>query len=106
MNRIILTIIFLVIHTSVAFADNFQIRALSARGSSVFAAYSTVMVFDRNNKLVLTGNTDAYGRIIININTGTYWLELSFRGKTCRKSITINKSRQFKYINFVSSECR
>lgn len=70
---------------------------------------ASIFAYDRSeryNREVFKGTTDRYGRIIINIRTGTYQIEVNFRGKTYKRAITINGRREFKNINFTSIEGR
>ena len=104
MKYIINLILLLLLMSGTALADNFQIAFLQGTSSS-YIAYSSVRVFDRNNKQVFTGSTDKYGRIIVNnLANGSYWIVIDFRGKGCRKAIAIDHGTAFKIINLVPAD--
>jgi hypothetical protein len=103
MNRVILTLIFLVLNTGIAFADNFQLTVTSRIGDKSYISYVTytsVTVFSGSTQ-VFTGRTDGYGRIIINIaRRGSYQLRFTFRGRRFQANIQIDGSRQLKPIKW------
>jgi hypothetical protein len=102
MNRIILTLIFLVLQMSIALADNFQLTAKSTIEGKPYISYvsNTKVTVFQGNRQVFTGYTDRYGRIIINISRGPYQLRFTFKGQTCIANIQFDGSKQFKPYNW------
>ena len=70
-------------------ADNFQLIYREG-GNRYFAAYSYFIVFDGNNRQVLQGYSDKYGRIIVNLKTGYYTCQITYRKLTYKRSIMVN----------------
>lgn len=98
MNKYILLLLLLVSSTLPAWADNFQITY--AQGKARYSAgYTSVKVFNTQNRLVFNGATDRYGRIIITLPIGSYRVEVSLKSGTVRRNVVINNSRVFRNID-------
>ncbi|HEV8286434.1 MAG TPA: hypothetical protein VGQ09_19130 [Chitinophagaceae bacterium] len=97
MKKIIFAAIFLLFISS-AFADNFQL--VYREGNNRYSvSYSYFRIIDRNgNKLAHQGYSDKYGRIIVNLNRGSYICEIVYRNRTYRKAITIDGSTEIREI--------
>jgi hypothetical protein len=80
MRRMIFISFLLFLFVGVAYADNFQIID---RNSGFYIAYSPVYCDG-----TLQGYTDKYGRIIINLPTGSHRCEVIYRNQ--RRSLTLN----------------
>lgn len=96
-NKIILAILLLVVCFRVADADQFQILYRAGNDEYYVADIST-NVYDANGNIVSNVYTDEYGRVEINLSSGTYSAKLVYRGRERTVSIVIDGSTDLKKI--------
>src|SRR5258707_8452664 len=96
MKKIIFTAL-LIMSIKNAFADNFQV-IYNEGNNKLFASYCSYRILDGSSRQIAQGYTDKYGRIVANLKKSNYVCEVIYKGKTYRRAITIDNSKNMKEI--------
>ena len=102
MKACLLTILLIISLNVICYADSFQFYYKTS-GSSVYAAYQSIKLYNTNNSLAFSGFTDKFGRIAIKLKPGNYTCTVIYQKTEYKMIVTIDNRSDFKMVYFGSA---